>query len=89
MTVDNVVDIAKATLWLILKVSAPMLGVSLIVGLIISIFQTVTSINEQTLTFLPKLLAIFIVLVLAGSWILNNLVAFTTELFTNFSLYVG
>lgn len=89
MTVDNVVDIAKATLWLILKVSAPMLGVSLIVGLIVSIFQTVTSINEQTLTFLPKLLAIFIVLVLAGSWILNNLVAFTTELFTNFSLYIG
>jgi len=89
MTVDNVVDIARATLWLIVKVSAPMLGVSLIVGLIISIFQTVTSINEQTLTFLPKLLSIFIVLVLAGSWILNNLVTYTTELFSNFSMYLG
>lgn len=89
MTIDNVVDIARATLWLIVKVSAPMLGISLIVGLIISIFQTITSINEQTLTFLPKLLAIFAALVLAGSWILNNLVSFTTELFTNFSKYIG
>lgn len=88
MTVDNVVDIARSTLWIIIKVSAPMLGVSLIVGLIISIFQTITSINEQTLTFLPKLLAIFLVLVLAGSWILNNLTSFTTELFRNFSLYI-
>lgn len=88
MTTDNVVDIARATLWLIIKVSAPMLLVSLIVGLIISIFQTITSINEQTLTFLPKLLAIFAVLILAGSWIMNNLVNFTTELYTNFSQYI-
>lgn len=88
MTVDNVVDIARSTLWIIIKVSAPMLGVSLIVGLIISIFQTITSINEQTLTFLPKLLAIFLVLVLAGSWILNNLTSYTLELFKNFSLYI-
>lgn len=88
MTVDNVVDIARSTLWIIIKVSAPMLGVSLIVGLIISIFQTITSINEQTLTFVPKLLSIFLVLVLAGAWILNNLTSFTTELFRNFSLYI-
>lgn len=89
MTIDNVVDIARSTVWVIVKVSAPMLLISLIVGLIISIFQTITSINEQTLTFLPKLLAIFVVLVLTGSWILNNLVSFATELFTNFSMYIG
>ncbi len=89
MTIDNVVDIARSTVWVIVKVSAPMLLISLIVGLIISIFQTITSINEQTLTFLPKLLAIFLVLVLTGSWILNNLVSFATELFTNFSMYIG
>lgn len=89
MTVDTVIDIARETLWVIVKVSAPMLGISLIVGLIISIFQTITSINEQTLTFLPKLLAIFAVLILAGSWILNSLSSFTTELFTNFSRYLG
>ncbi|HAU85681.1 MAG TPA: flagellar biosynthetic protein FliQ [Lachnospiraceae bacterium] len=89
MTVDTVIDIARETLWVIVKVSAPMLGISLIVGLIISIFQTITSINEQTLTFLPKLLAIFAVLILAGSWILNSLSSFTTELFMNFSRYLG
>lgn len=89
MTIDNVVDIARSTVWVIVKISAPMLLISLIVGLIISIFQTITSINEQTLTFLPKLLAIFVVLVLTGSWILNNLVSFATELFTNFSMYIG
>lgn len=89
MTIDNVVDIARSTLWVIVKVSGPMLGISLIVGLIISIFQTITSINEQTLTFLPKMLAIFAVLVLAGSWILNNLVSYTMELFSNFSLYIS
>ncbi|SFR95902.1 flagellar biosynthesis protein FliQ [Anaeromicropila populeti] len=88
MTVDDVVDIARATLWLIVKVSAPMLIVSLLVGLIISIFQTITSIHEQTLTFVPKLLSIFLVLVLCGSWIINNLIGYTTELFSNFSLYV-
>ncbi|SES62997.1 flagellar biosynthesis protein FliQ [[Clostridium] polysaccharolyticum] len=89
MTVDTVVDIARETLWVIVKVSAPMLGISLIVGLIISIFQTITSINEQTLTFLPKLLAIFTVLILAGSWILNSITSYTTELFTNFARYLG
>lgn len=89
MTVDTVVDIARETLWVIIKVSAPMLGISLIVGLIISIFQTITSINEQTLTFLPKLLAIFLVLIIAGSWILNSLISYTTELFMNFSRYIG
>ena len=85
MTVDTVVDIARETLWVIIKVSAPMLGISLIVGLIISIFQTITSINEQTLTFLP----IFLVLIIAGSWILNSLISYTTELFMNFSRYIG
>lgn len=89
MTIDTVVDIARETLWVIVKVSAPMLGISLIVGLIISIFQTITSINEQTLTFLPKLLAIFAVLVLAGAWILNNLSSFTTELYSSFAQYIG
>ena len=60
MTVDTVIDIAREAIWLIIKLSAPMLIVSLIVGLVISIFQTVTSIQEQTMTFVPKILSIFI-----------------------------
>ncbi len=88
MTEETVVNITMATVWLILKVSAPMLLVSLVVGLLISIFQTVTSIQEQTLTFVPKFVGILLVLVLTGSWIMNNIVNFMTELCQNFSVYI-
>ncbi len=82
-------DIAREALWLIIKCSAPLLLISLIVGLVISIFQTVTSIQEQTLTFVPKILSIFITLILCGGWIMDNIVEFMTRLFENFSTYVG
>lgn len=88
MTSDIVIDIAREALWLIIKCSAPMLLVSLIVGLIVSVFQTVTSIQEQTLAFVPKILSIFITIILCGGWIMNNIVAFTTRLFEDFSTYV-
>ena len=65
-----------------------MLLVSLIIGLIISIFQTVTSIQEQTLTFVPKLIGIFITMMICGSWILNNITEFINQLWTNFSVYI-
>ena len=74
MTADIVVDIAREALWFIIKCSAPMLIVSLVIGLLVSIFQTVTSIQEQTLTFVPKMLGIFLTLMICGGWILNNLV---------------
>ena len=73
MTADVVIDIAREVVWVIVKTSAPMLIVSLVVGLIISIFQTITSIQEQTLTFVPKFIAIMAVMVLAGGWILNSM----------------
>jgi flagellar biosynthetic protein FliQ len=82
-------DITREALWLIIKCSAPPLLVSLVVGLVISIFQTVTSIQEQTLTFVPKILSIFITLVICGGWIMNNLVTFMERLIENFSTYVG
>lgn len=81
MTEQVIIDIFTQTLVLIIKVSAPMLLVSLVIGLIISILQTVTSIQEQTLTFVPKLLAIFLTLMLAGNWILTTLREFVIELF--------
>ena len=81
MTQEVIIDIFTQTLVLIIKVSAPMLLVSLVVGLVISILQTVTSIQEQTLTFVPKLLAIFLTLMLAGNWILTSLKEFIIELF--------
>lgn len=88
MNIDVVIDIARETLLVIIKTSAPMLLVSLIVGLIISIFQTITSIQEQTLTFVPKLLAIFLVIMLTGSWIFKTIVDFTYELFSNSGTYI-
>ncbi|MCM1178733.1 MAG: flagellar biosynthesis protein FliQ [Clostridium sp.] len=89
MSTGVVIDIAREALWLIIKCAAPLLLVSLIVGLVISIFQTVTSIQEQTLTFVPKILSIFITLILCGGWIMDNIVSFMQHLFENFSYYVG
>ncbi|MBP3475556.1 MAG: flagellar biosynthesis protein FliQ [Lachnospiraceae bacterium] len=88
MTIDDVTAIASEALFTIIKCSAPLLLVSLIVGLIVSIFQTVTSIQEQTLTFVPKILAIFLTLILLGHWIMNTIVEYMTNLWLNFSAYI-
>ena len=89
MTVDDVSMITQEALILIIKVSAPVLLISLAVGLLISIFQTVTSIQEQTLTFVPKIIAVFLSLMLLGHWMLNSMVEFMIELYNNFALYVN
>lgn len=89
MTDAEVLDISQEMIWTIIKCAAPLLLVSLIVGLVISIFQTVTSIQEQTLTFVPKLLAIFLTLMLCGGWIMNNCVEFLNDLCNHFAAYVG
>lgn len=76
MDAGQVVTVARQTIWVIVKTSVPLLLVSMIVGLIISLFQTLTSIQEQTLTFVPKLLAIMIALMIMGNWLLNEIVSF-------------
>jgi flagellar biosynthetic protein FliQ len=88
MTVDNVVEITRTTLYTIILTSAPMLLISLVIGLAVSIFQTVTSIQEQTLTFVPKLIGIFVMLMLLGHWMLNNMTGFMTNLWSDFALYI-
>ncbi len=88
MTIDAVVEIANNALFLIIKVSLPVLLVSLCVGLIVSIFQTVTSIQEQTLTFVPKIVCVFLALAIVGGWMMTQMVEFTTQLWSNFSLYI-
>ena len=88
MTIDAVSEMTSSALYLIIKVSLPVLLVSLVIGLIISIFQTVTSIQEQTLTFVPKIVCVFLALVLMGSWMMNSIVEYTVELWSTFSLYV-
>ena len=88
MTIDDVTAIASSALYLVVKVAAPVLLVSLVVGLLISIFQTVTSIQEQTLTFVPKIIAVFLSLILLGNWMLGELSGFMVELWSDFSRYV-
>ncbi len=89
MSIGDVIDISAQAIWLVLKCSAPMLLSSMIVGLIISIFQTVTSIQEQTLTFVPKLIVILVVILICGDWILNNIIQFMEQLFSRFNEFVG
>ncbi len=84
-----ILDVAREAFTTIIITSAPALLVSLVIGLIISIFQTVTSIQEQTLTFVPKIIAVFLTLMLLGGWMLNKMADFMTKLWNNFSLYIG
>ena len=88
MDAGQVVTVARQTIWVIVKTSVPLLLVSMIVGLIISLFQTLTSIQEQTLAFVPKIIAIFLTLILLGSWMMNTMVEYTVQLWSSFSQYV-
>lgn len=88
MTTDDVVKIGREALYIIIKTAAPILLISLVVGLIVSIFQTVTSIQEQTLTFVPKILCVFLGIMLLGHWMLDNITGYMIELWSNFSLYI-
>ena len=88
MTQEVIIDLTRQTLLTVIKSAAPMLLVSLIVGLIISIFQTVTSIQEQTLTFVPKLLSIFLVLILVGSYIMGNVTDFMVDIINNIGNFI-
>lgn len=89
MTQGQVLDVAKDAIYTIIICAAPLLLISLIVGLIISIFQTVTSIQEQTLTFVPKIIAVFVGMMIFGSWILNNLTEYVNRLWADFSIYLS
>ena len=89
ITQGEVLDISSQAIYTIIMVSAPLLLVSLIIGLIISIFQTVTSIQEQTLTFVPKILAVFVGMMIFGSWMLTQLTEYITDLWSNFGVFLS
>lgn len=89
MTEGQVLDIARQALYTIILCSAPLLIISLVVGLVVSTFQTVTSIQEQTLTFVPKIICVFLGMMIFGSWILTNLTEFINTLWSDFSIYLG
>ena len=81
MGFDMIIRIVRDALLEILKLSAPMLGVGMLVGLMISIFQATTSIQEQTLTFVPKIVAIFFAIIVFGNWMLASILEFTRKIF--------
>lgn len=89
MNENQVIEILVETLYLIIKTSAPMLIASLVIGLILSVLQTITSIQEQTLTFVPKLLGVFLAVMLFGLWIMRNISEFMQYLIENSNIFVN
>ncbi len=87
MTSDTVIQIVREGLYTVIISAGPMLLVSLVIGLIVSVFQTVTSIQEQTLTFVPKFIGIFVIIMMLGQWIAGNLTDLMERLW-NFSVYI-
>ncbi|HJR76562.1 MAG TPA: flagellar biosynthesis protein FliQ [Nitrospiraceae bacterium] len=87
MTPEMVTEIGRQAIETTLLVSAPMLGLSLVVGLLVSIFQAMTQINEATLSFVPKVVAVFGALLLFLPWMMGVLITFMTQLITNIPLY--
>lgn len=83
-----VIDLASRALLMVLLISGPILGLSLIVGLAVSIFQATTHIQEQTLTFIPKIVAILGACVLFGPWMLSTLVEYTKDLFLSINTFI-
>lgn len=88
MTEDIVLNLGREAIWTTVALSAPLLLASLVVGLIVSIFQAVTQINEATLTFIPKMLAIVVVMIVMAPWMTQMITSYTTELFSSLPNYV-
>ncbi|WP_422657283.1 flagellar biosynthesis protein FliQ [Paenibacillus sp. EC2-1] len=89
MSAEFIIGLAGQAVFIVLKVSAPMLVLALVVGLVISIFQATTQIQEQTLAFVPKIIVVLLALLLFGPWILTTLVDFTRGILENLHKYIG
>lgn len=89
MTQGEVISISQQAIYTTIIIAAPMLGFGLMVGIIVSIFQATTQINEQTLVFIPKILAVFIALMIFGPWMLNTIIDFTNRLYNSINILIG
>jgi flagellar biosynthesis protein FliQ len=89
MTQDSVVSICVSAMELALKIGMPLLLVGLVLGLIVSVFQAVTQIQEQTLSFIPKIVGMVVVLVVAGPWMLGQIITWTQDLYGQIPSLVG
>ena len=88
MSGDLVIQLAQEALFIVLLVSAPMLGLGLIVGLLVAVVQATTSIQEQTLAFIPKIIAVFVAILIFGPWMLRIMVEYVTNVFVNLPSYL-
>ena len=89
MSGDLVIQMAQEALRMVLLISAPMLGLALLVGLAVSVFQATTSIQEQTLAFIPKIVAVFVAILIFGPWMLRLMVEYVTNVLVNLPYYIG
>ena len=89
MSEDLVIQLGQNALWIVLLVTAPMLGLGLAVGLVVSVFQATTSIQEQTLAFIPKIIAVFVAILIFGPWMLSIMVEYVMNIFVNLPRYIG
>jgi flagellar biosynthetic protein FliQ len=89
MTPDTIIDLSQQALYVIAMITAPMLLSALAIGLLIGMFQAATSINEQTLSFIPKLMILLLSILIAGPWMLNLLLSFTRRLYIGIPGLVG
>ncbi|RAV22720.1 flagellar biosynthesis protein FliQ [Paenibacillus contaminans] len=89
MSAEFVIKLAGEAVYTVLKASAPMLIIALVIGLVISVFQATTQIQEQTLAFVPKIIAVLLSILIFGPWILTTLVEFTSRLLNNLHKYIS
>lgn len=89
MTSEAVISIAERGIYTVLMISGPLLMLALVVGLIVSIFQATTQIQEQTLAFVPKIVAVLVGIVFFGPWMLSYMLSYASEIFSNLTRFVG
>ncbi|HID03945.1 MAG TPA: flagellar biosynthesis protein FliQ [Desulfobacterales bacterium] len=87
MTDEFIVDLCRRAVQITLMMAGPMLLAGMVIGLIVSVFQATTQINEQTLTFIPKIIAVFITLLIMTPWMMHNLTSFTAEIFKTIATF--
>jgi flagellar biosynthesis protein FliQ len=89
MTPETVITIAEEGIWMVLLICGPLLILALVVGLIVSVFQATTQIQEQTLAFVPKIVAVLLGIIFFGPWMLSQLLSYTTDIFSNLTRFIG
>ncbi|MDQ0156801.1 flagellar biosynthesis protein FliQ [Robertmurraya andreesenii] len=89
MTPEHVISIAEQGIWTVLLVCGPLILLALVVGLIVSIFQATTQIQEQTLAFVPKIVAVLLGIVFFGPWMLSRILSYANDIFSNLTRFIG